>query len=100
MVPWAEKIEKESNERIEVQIYPSMQLGGAPPQLFDQVKDGVVDLIWTLPGYTAGRFPLVEVFELPFMMQDPEGTSRAVWEYVQQYDQAEFKDVKPLAFHV
>ena len=53
------------------QIYPSMQLGGTPPQLYDQVKDGVVDVIWTLPGYTAGRFPLVEVFELPFMMNEP-----------------------------
>ena len=64
------------------QIYPSMQLGGTPPQLYDQVKDGVVDVIWTLPGYTAGRFPLVEVFELPFMMREPEGTSKALWEYV------------------
>jgi TRAP-type C4-dicarboxylate transport system substrate-binding protein len=100
MAPWAEKVEKESNGRIKVQLFPSMQLGGTPPQLFDQVKDGVVDIVWTLPGYTAGRFPIVEVFELPFMMQNTEATSRAVWEYVQQYDQAEFKDVKPLAFHV
>jgi TRAP-type C4-dicarboxylate transport system substrate-binding protein len=77
-----------------------MQLGGTPPQLFDQVKDGIVDVIWTLPGYTAGRFPLVEVFELPFMMQNPESTSKALWDYVQQYDAAEFKDIHPLAFHV
>ena len=44
-----------------------MQLGGAPPQLFDQARDGVVDIVWTLPGYTAGRFPRLEVFELPFV---------------------------------
>jgi len=29
--------------------------------------DGVADIVWTLPGYTAGRFPVIEVFELPFM---------------------------------
>ena len=98
--PWCEKIAKESNNRMKCQIYPSMQLGGTPPQLYDQVKDGVVDVIWTLPGYTAGRFPMTEVFELPFMMQSPEATSKALWDYVQQVDAAEFKDVKPLAFHV
>lgn len=98
--PWCEQIAKESNNRMKCQIYPSMQLGGTPSQLYDQVRDGVVDIIWTLPGYTAGRFPLVEVFELPFMMNNPEATSKAVWDYVQQYGAAEFKDVRPLAFHV
>ncbi len=98
--PWCDRIAQDSGDRLKCQIYPSMQLGGTPPQLFDQVKDGIVDVIWTLPGYTAGRFPLVEVFELPFMMQNPETTSKALWDYVQQYDAAEFKDIHPLAFHV
>ena len=98
--PWCDRIALDSGDRLKCQIYPSMQLGGTPPHLFDQVKDGIVDVIWTLPGYTAGRFPLVEVFELPFMMQNPESTSKALWDYVQQYDAAEFKDIHPLAFHV
>ena len=98
--PWCERIAKESNQRMKCQTYPSMQLGGTPPQLFEQARDGVADVVWTLPGYTAGRFPSVEVFELPFMMQNPEGTSKALWDYVEKYAPAEFKDVKPLAFHV
>jgi len=98
--PWCDKIAKESGNRMKCQIYPSMQLGGTPPQLFDQVRDGVADVVWTLPGYTAGRFPSMEAFELPFMMKDPEATSRALWDYAQVHSQAEFKDVKPLAFHV
>jgi TRAP-type C4-dicarboxylate transport system substrate-binding protein len=77
-----------------------MQLGGTPPQLYDQVRDGVADIVWTLPGYTAGRFPSVEAFELPFMMQSPEATSKALWDYVQTHSQNEFKDVKLLATHV
>lgn len=100
LTPWCERIAKESNNKMKCQLYPSMQMGGTPPQLYDQVRDGVADIVWTLPGYTAGRFPSVEVFELPFMMQDPEGTSKAVWDYVGQYAADEFKDVKPLAFHV
>lgn len=100
--PWCDQIALESGDKLKCQIYPSMQLGGTPPQLFDQVKDGVVDVTWVLPGYMAGRFPLSEVFELPFMMQSPEGTSKALWDFVQQNPNvaAEFKDVKLLALHV
>lgn len=98
--PWCDKVAKESANRIKCQIYPSMQLGGTPGQLLDQVRDGVVDVIWTLPGYSPGRYPLIEAFELPFMMQSPEATSKALWDYVATYDTQEFKDVHPLAFHV
>ena len=68
--PWCDKVAKESNQRMKCQLYPSMQLGGTPPQLFDQVRDGVADVVWTLPGYTAGRFPSLEAFELPFTIAD------------------------------
>ena len=74
--PWCAKIGAESKNRIKCQIYPSMQLGGSVPQLYDQVKDGVVDVIWTVAGYSAGRFPLVEVFELPFFMKMPNLPAR------------------------
>ena len=100
IVPWCEKLVKDSGARLKCQIYPSMQLGGSPPQLYDQAKDGVADIIWTLPGYTAARFPLVEAFELPFTMTNAEATSRALWQYVQQNAKSEFKDVHLLAFHV
>jgi TRAP-type C4-dicarboxylate transport system substrate-binding protein len=67
LAPWAKMVEQDSGGRIKIDIYPSMQLGGAPPQLYDQVRDGVVDIVWTLPGSTPGRFPSTEVFELPFI---------------------------------
>lgn len=98
--PWAEKVEKDSGGRIKIQLFPSMQLGGRPPALYDQAKDGVVDIIWTVPGYTPGRFPCVEAFELPFMMTNAEATSRAFNEYADKYCKEDFKDVKVLAVHV
>ena len=97
---WCDNIAKDSNNRLQCQIYPSMQLGGTPPQLYDQARDGVADVVWTLPGYTAGRFPKMEVFELPFMMTNAEATSRATWDYYEKHAQDEFKDVKVLAMHV
>ena len=76
--PWAQKVTAESGGRIAFEHYPSMQLGGKPPALYDQAKDGVVDLIWTVLGYTPGRFPGSEVFELPFMATTGEGDVQGV----------------------
>ena len=100
IVPWAQKIEKESGGRIKVQHFPSMQLGGKPPELFDQAKDGVADLVWTVLGYTPGRFPKSEVFELPFFSGLAEPASRAFQAYVEKNAMDEFKDVKLIAVPV
>jgi TRAP-type transport system periplasmic protein len=97
---WMDKVEKDSGGRIKFEGYPAMQLGGTPVQLYDQARDGVADITWTLPGNTAGRFPRVEVFELPFMMSNAEATSKAYWEYVQTVAMDEFKEVVPLALQV
>jgi TRAP-type C4-dicarboxylate transport system substrate-binding protein len=102
VVPWCDKIAAESNNKLKCQIYPAMQLGGTPAQLIDQVKDGVVDIAFTLPGYTAGRFPVMEVFELPFITSSAEQGSRAAWDFYQKYGKSEFdaKGIKPLMFAV
>ena len=100
LVPWCDRIAKDSGNRLKCQIYPAMQLGGAPPQLIDQVKDGVADIVWTLPGYTAGRFPLMEVFELPFMSASAEATSQAAWEYFDKHARKEFPGIHMLVVNV
>ncbi|MDF2374454.1 MAG: TRAP transporter substrate-binding protein [Rhizobiaceae bacterium] len=95
--PWAEKVEKDSGGRIKVDLFGAMSLGGTPPQLIDQARDGVVDIVWTLPGYSPGRFPRTEVFELPFMMTNAEAGSRAYWElFESDMKDNDFKDLKIL----
>ena len=98
--PWMEKVEKDSGGRIKFEAYPAMQLGGTPVQLYDQARDGVVDVVWTLPANTAGRFPRIEVFELPFVMNNAEATSKAYWEYFQTQCPDEFKETQVLALQV
>jgi TRAP-type C4-dicarboxylate transport system substrate-binding protein len=98
--PWCDKIGKESGGRLKCQIYPAMQLGGTPPQLFDQARDGVADIVWTLPTYQAGRFIKSEVFELPFMAKNAEVGSPAFWEYVQKNSLDEFRGTKLIAAHL
>src|SRR3982750_2519411 len=97
---WMDKVEKDSGGRIKFEAYPAMQLGGTPVQLYDQARDGVVDVVWTLPGNTAGRFPRVEVFELPFIMTNAEATSKAYWEYIQTQAPDEFKETQVIALQV
>lgn len=91
---WADNVEKDSGGRIKVDRYPSMQLGGKPPELMDQAIDGVADIVWTVVGYTPGRFPSTEVFELPFMMTNARAASRAYWEMFEKHmKDTEFQDV-------
>ena len=96
--PWCDRINKGSQNRLKCQIYPSMQLGGTPAQLVDQVKNGVADIVWTAPGYSAGRFPIIETLEVPFSV--PAGGlsgSRTMWEFYEKYAQKDFEAYKVLA---
>lgn len=97
--PWTKRVEEASAGRIKFELYPAMQLGGGPPDLYDQAKDGVVDLVWTVLGYTPGRFPKSEVFELPFMVTTGEPTSVAFHSYVEANAMDEFEGVKLLCVH-
>jgi TRAP-type C4-dicarboxylate transport system substrate-binding protein len=97
IAPWCDKIAKESAGKLKCQLLPAMSGGGTPPQLVDRVKDGVDDVVITLPGYTAGRFPMMEVFELPFMTNSAEVGARATWDYLNKNARQEFPGTKILA---
>lgn len=92
---WADAVEKDSEGRIKIDRFSAMALGGKPPELMDQAIDGVVDIVWTVVGYTPGRYPSTEVFELPFMVEDARAGSYA---YAKMFDthmkDTEFKNVK------
>ena len=99
--PWAQSIEADSGGRVKIEIYPSMTLGGAPPQLFRQVADGVVDIVWTVNGYTPGLFPRSEVFELPTIFtNDIAAANLAMREMYDEYLAPEYEPVHLLFNHV
>jgi TRAP-type C4-dicarboxylate transport system substrate-binding protein len=97
--PWVEKVERESGGRMVISIYPAMQLGGQSPMLLNQVRDGVVDIVWTLSGYTPGRFPSLEVFEMPGLNAHPAIMNLAIAEFVERRPE-EFADYKIIAAFV
>ncbi|WP_136068572.1 TRAP transporter substrate-binding protein [Modicisalibacter radicis] len=61
---WAEQVEKDASGELEVEIYPSQTLSKAS-SAYEGVVNGVADITVTLQGYTAGRFPLTEIVQLP-----------------------------------
>jgi TRAP-type C4-dicarboxylate transport system substrate-binding protein len=97
LTPWAKSVEKDSNGRIRIELYPSMQLGGTASQLYDQAVNGSADIVWTLPGMTPGRFPRIEVFELPFVAnQRAIANARAVQQFYETRLRDEFREVQPV----
>ena len=101
LFPWAEKVSKASGGKLKVEVYTSMQLGGKPADLPQQLEDGVVDAIFHLPGFSPGRFPGMEGTELPFTnVGNSAGQSPAVFEWAGRWlKDSEFKGIRMLSIH-
>ncbi|GHE22235.1 TRAP transporter substrate-binding protein [Halomonas urumqiensis] len=61
---WADTIEEESGGELSVEMFPSGTLA-KPDAIYEAVGNGIADIGATAQGYTAGRFPLSQIVELP-----------------------------------
>jgi TRAP-type C4-dicarboxylate transport system substrate-binding protein len=101
MAPFSEEVAKVTEGRIHFTIYPGAALAG-PKETYDSIVTGIMDAGWGLQGYTAGKFPVHSVLQLPFMA---DGTGAELSVVAQKlYDQfpeiqKEYSDVKPLWIH-
>jgi len=99
--PWARQVEENSGGRVEIEIYPAMSLGGTPPELVQQARDGVVDLIWTVNGYTPGQFPRTEVFELPgVFINDIKAANLAMYDMFDEHLKDDYQGLEVMWLHV
>jgi len=96
---WAHKVEAETGGRLKIQLFGSNQLGGKAEDIYDQVRNGVVDIGWTLPGYNAAVFPATSAFELPFIGGEAAIVSQALDAYARKWGKAEWSAVHPIVFH-
>lgn len=88
---WAADIEKESGGTIKATLFPSEQLGKAFDH-YDMARDGIADLAYVNPGYQPGRFPVIAIGELPFLVANAKGGSAALDEWYRPYAATEMKD--------
>lgn len=61
---WAKSVEDASEGRLEVEVYPSQTLAKSD-KTYESAVSGIADIGASAQGYTAGRFPLTQVVELP-----------------------------------
>ncbi len=99
LIPWTQKLEKESAGLLRFRFFPAMQMGGEPAQLAEQVTDRSADIVLTLSRHTPGRFPAIEAFEVTAFQHSAQGASRAAWEYFRLNELAdkEFDELRLLA---
>jgi TRAP-type C4-dicarboxylate transport system substrate-binding protein len=99
--PWVKAVEENSGGKVKIEIYPAMTLGGSPPELVQQARDGVVDIVWTVNGYTPGQFPRTEVFELPgVFVNDIKATNLAMYDMFDEYLADDYKGLEVMWLHV
>jgi TRAP-type C4-dicarboxylate transport system substrate-binding protein len=96
LTPWTSEVAQLSKNEMTVRMFPAMQLGGKPPELYRQMVQGIADVIFTLPGYTSGDFPLMALTELPGTAKSADDGTRKLWKHFDQYLSREFKDAKVL----
>ena len=96
--PFAKEVEEKSKGRLKITIFPGEALGKSRDH-FDMVTTGVTDIAFVIPSYTAGRFPLSAVMEIPFLVPFAKVGSRAVWELsTKGYFNQEFQGARMLSF--
>ena len=63
--PFGEAIAAASDGEVTVRAFMGGELGPGPLEQYNRVIDGVADLAFGLPGYTASNFPMTLLAELP-----------------------------------
>lgn len=97
-VEWGKEIEKRTNGRVQVTVFPGGTLTPAD-KCYDGVVKGISDLGMSVPSYTMGRFPLSEVLDLPLGSKTALVATRLVNDFYKKFNPKEFRDVKIMYFH-
>jgi len=93
LTAWGKSVEADSKGEIAVKVFPAEQLGKAGDH-YDMARDGIVDMAMVAPGYSAGRFPLWSMVELPFTFKNSTGGAKALHEWYAAYVDKEMPDVR------
>lgn len=102
LLPWLQKLEKESAGLLRFRLFPAMGQGGQPSDLAEQVSTRTIDIAFMLTRHAPGRFPAIEAFESLPIKHNAVGASKAAWEYVRLNDllDKEFDDARLLGVAV
>ncbi|HBX24489.1 MAG TPA: ABC transporter substrate-binding protein [Desulfotomaculum sp.] len=92
--PWAKAIEEATDGQVIITSYPGSTLL-KPEATYDGVVNGIADIGLSCYAYTRGRFPVLEVFELPgITYKNSKVASKVAWEGIKQLNPEEIQDTK------
>ena len=94
-IPLGEKLSEATGGATTIRIYPGGELGAGPVKQYDRVIDGVADIVYALPGYTASQFKKTLLLELPGIVASGVNKTEAVWNNIDMLDE-EFQRTKLL----
>ena len=83
MMEWAKEVERATDGRVSFQLLPKP--GASPQGTYDAIRNGVIDLSYTVHGYMPGRFVLTQMAELPFLGDSSEAVSVAYQRIHEKY---------------
>ncbi|HLV82152.1 MAG TPA: TRAP transporter substrate-binding protein [Devosia sp.] len=74
--PFADAIAEKTGGEVTVSIFMGGELGPGPAEQYNRAVDGVADIVFGLPGYTASNFPKTLLAELPGVISAETGTAQ------------------------
>ncbi len=81
-LPLAEKIAAATGGETTIRVYPAGELGAGPVKQYDRVLDGVADIVYALPGYTASQFKKTLLVELPGVVPGNKDITKKMWDSI------------------
>ncbi len=95
---WGKEIEKRTQGAVKFTYFPGGTLTPAN-QAYDGVVKGISDLAFVVLSYTAGRFPLTEVIDMPLGYKSGLQATHLINAYYQKFQPKEFDDTKVMYLH-
>lgn len=95
---WAKEIERRSNGEVKINIFFGGSLTPAD-QCYDGTIKGISDIGMSCFAYTRGRFPVMEVLDLPLGYPNGKVATRVANEFYKKYRPKELEGVKVLYIH-
>ena len=96
LMPVIEKVNKEGEGLIKIDVFTGGALGRNPLKQLKLVKDGVVDIAWIIQGYTPSVFLNDSVLEVPFLAENAMEASLAFWQMYKKGMLIGYDDIHPL----
>ncbi|MCX8117739.1 MAG: TRAP transporter substrate-binding protein [Desulfobacterota bacterium] len=97
-VEWCKELEKRTDGRVKVTMFPGGTLTKGDVA-YDGVVKGISDFCLTVLGYTRGKFPLSEVIDLPLGYKSGYAATKMANDFLKRFNPKEFEDVKVMYLH-